>query len=233
MAIVKAKAYIPSTVEYDALEEKYPAFAGGELSEKAKKQGAWESIEYKNKGFYFLRTPIIGSSSTIHGGHVFGVRARGTTSLASAGLRVALGLIYNPKSSLVRGCRNLKLTSKGWNGEKEVYVTSTAPVVKYGGNDYIWTNKEECENGSAKIMSLISLDLIERAVPFAREFEHNDYAKAEELRAQCERVAFKNATMEELKMAVEATMSSEDGYKSVKYNIPHKEDADESENEIV
>jgi len=148
-------------------------------------------------------------------------------------LRVALPLIYNPQSSIVRGCRNLKRTTKVWNekNKEDEKVTSEAPIVKYGKIDYIWTNKEECESGKSKVMNLVSLDLVERAMPFDSELKHNDFAKAKDIRLQCEVVAFENATEEEKAMAVEVSMSSEDNYEKLTYSHPLLENEEESEKE--
>lgn len=235
MSIVKAKAYIPSVGEYDTLKEKYPAFASADVSEKAKKQGAGVSSDYKDKGFYPLRfaSALSRSSTRVAYGNSSGFRDWLYTGNTYAGLRVALPLIYNPHYSIVRCCRQEARTTKIWDIDKSanIVVASKAPVVNYGGIEYIWSNKEECESGKSKVMNLVSLKLVEKALPFDRQGNHNDYAKAEELRAQCERVAFENATEEEKEMAVEVTMSSEDNYEKLTYSYLLLENEEESEME--
>jgi len=224
MTTIKAKAYIPSAGEYDAFKEKFPAFAGAVVSEIAKRQGAGINEDYNGNGYYPLRTRCeddwhfyyVSSGGNCNAGHYkrdgFGL----------AGLRVVLSLIYNPKSSIVRHCRNVFRAAKNYDrtAQRDLTKKSMAPVVFYAGNDYIWTNKEDCEEGKSKVMNLISLELPECVVFFKNPQDPNDYAKAaEKLHAQCERVAFENATEEEKAMAVEVEMSNEDDYEKVKYVI--------------
>ena len=57
-------AYIPSAGEYDQYFKKFRAFMNANLSEKARKNGAFESEKYK-KGCYFLRTAFVCSSCEV------------------------------------------------------------------------------------------------------------------------------------------------------------------------
>lgn len=95
-----------------------------------------------------------------------------------------------------------------------VKTTSTAPVVTFGKKKYIWLNKDECENGKEKTMSLVSLELIARAKPFDKDGKTNDYGSeaAKDLRQQCEDEALKFATDEEKKLLVKVRLSEKDGY---------------------
>lgn len=57
-------AYIASASEYDKYWSKFRAFMAGDVSEKARQNGAYESSDYK-KGYNALRTPLAGSSSRV------------------------------------------------------------------------------------------------------------------------------------------------------------------------
>ena len=61
-------AYIPSAGEYDQYFKKFRAFMSANLSEKARKNVAFENSDYK-KGYYFTRTAFPGSS--VRKGQVF------------------------------------------------------------------------------------------------------------------------------------------------------------------
>ncbi len=211
--ILREKVYIPSASEYDAARRKYLAFMGAKLSEKARNDGAGESDDYI-AGYFFLRSPFLGSTDRVYCGHDDAARDWYYASASNAGLRVAFNLIYNPECDLVRGCRMETRKALVWNPEngKDETVESTAPIVKFGKYDCIWLNKEECESaytkGETAVMQLWTLDLVAKAEPFAENDDHNDYAKAKKLRAQCESLF----TEEELAEMVEVEMSSEDGY---------------------
>lgn len=213
-------AYIPSAGEYDKHWDKFRAFIGAKLSAKAKKQGAYENDTYKN-GWYFLRTPLAGSFNGVSYGIPDGTRVWNYTRIIDAGLRVAFQLIYNPECNLVKGCKTMTQTSKVWddvkgkvysgNG-KEIKVTSEAPIIEFGGKKCIWLNKDECEKGIDKTMKCWTLELIERAVPFDKDGNHNDFGKAKELIVQCESALKEGCSKEELDMLVKVRMRKEDNY---------------------
>lgn len=133
-------------------------------------------------------------------------------------LRVALNLIYNPDSSFVKGCKYLKQTSlvcdEETDGNEE--VNSIAPIITVDDTQFIWLNKEDCEVGTVKTMELWSLELVERAEVFDEAGRHNDYTKAEKLRAQCNRIveelAKRNVEFKELLVPVK--IYSEDDYQT-------------------
>lgn len=207
------EAYLLSAEEYDLLKKKFPAFASAFVSDKAKAQGAYVDSDYEGKGHYPLRTAA-DPYSLIFFGHSSGMRVFYSSSSNSAGLRVALQVIYNPECDVVKSCKNEKRTTLvcNENNGQDENVTSEAPIVIFGKIKYIWLNKEECEAGTAKTMQLVSLDLLERAVPLDINGFHNDYALAEALRGQVNRIAKENCTKEELDMIVPVAMSKEDGY---------------------
>ena len=211
--LLREKVYIPSKSEYDAARRKYLAFMGAKLSEKARNDGAYESDDYK-AGYFFLRSSFLGYLDRVYYGNSSATRFWYFTHDPLAGLRVAFNLIYNPECDLVRGCRMETRKARVWNSRKrqDKTVESTAPIIKFGKYDCIWLNKEECEAAYAKgekvAMQLWTLDLVAKAEPFAENNDHNDYAKAEKLRAQCKKMF----TKKELDQMVEVEMSSEDGY---------------------
>ena len=175
MTTLKLDAYIPSKSEYKKYFDQFRAFMSADLSEKAMAQGAFCSSNYKGKGMYPLRSPFSDSDSIAHCenkphnylkiayGHDFGDIGWFLTPMY-AGLRVAFKVIYNPDSKLVKDFRTEERTALK-HGKKNI---SSAPIVKFGGKDCIWLNKEDCENGKSKEMELWTLDLVEKAVPFNR-----------------------------------------------------------------
>ncbi len=216
--------YAPSISEYDKYFEKFRAFMSADVSAVAKNQGAWVSDSYKGKGYFPTRSPLSESSSRVYSGNPNGVRGWDYSNYEHAGLRVALNLIYNPDSSLVKGCKNLKQTSLVYDKQTgdDIKITSTAPIITVDGIQFIWLNKEECEAGTAKTMELWTLELVEKAEPFSKDGSHNNYAKAEKLRAQCNRIvedlANKDAEFKELLVPVK--MSSEDNYQTAIPQLP-------------
>ncbi len=218
-------AYVPSASEYDKYFKKFRAFMPADVSAVANKQGAWVSDNYKGKGYFPMRSPLPGSSNGVCYGIDYGFRVCGGFSKHDdAGLRVALNLIYDPQCNLVKGCKTLTQTSLVYDKQTgdDIKVTSTAPIITVDGTKFIWLNKEECENGTAKTMELWSLELVERAEAFDEAGDHNDYAKSEKLRAQCNRfvedLAQKDAEFKELLVPVK--MSSEDDYETAIPQLP-------------
>ena len=247
MTTLKLDAYIPSKGEYEKYFDKFRAFMSADLSEKAKEQNAFCSSSYNGKGWYPLRSALSGSASRVFCGDINGSLGWINSHNFNAGMRVAFKVIYNPDSSLVKGCRTEKRTTLVYDEKKEknFNVTSSAPIVKFGGKDCIWLNKEDCENGKSKEMELWTLDLVEKAVPFNRndteqplmsfsecrqkiDEKTTDFAKATELIAQCDRVLKENCTKEELDMIVPVEMSSEDNYEKTTPIYENEDDYDVS-----
>ncbi len=221
MAKIKQKAYIPSVSEYDRAWHKFKAFMGAKLSEKAKKDGAWENKDYK-AGYFFMRNPVSGSSYEVWYGDLGGTRDWCISHNDVAGLRVEFNLIYNPECSLVKGCKKETRTALVYENDNggpaydgngcRKEVTSTAQIITLAnGTKCLWLNKEECEN-PGDIMDLWTLDLVEKAEAFAPNCDHNDYGKADALRNQCENWVENNLSDEEKKMLVPVEMSDEDDY---------------------
>ncbi len=218
-------AYIPSAGEYDIYFNKFIAFMGAKLSEKAKKNGTYSDDTY-DAGNYFLRTALAWSSDKVFYGCYNGARDWSFSDRKGAGLRVAFQLIYNPENSLVKGCQTKTQTSLVYDNGKPEYtgngerkeVTSKAPIVMFGGKECIWLNKEECESGKDKTMKLWTLELVDCAKPYyidGKEEPNNDFGKAKALLEQCESALVEGCTKEELDMLVTVKMSKEDNYEKV------------------
>ncbi len=219
MATIENFVNLPSEADYQEIIKKFPAFASASLSEKAKKDGACENSDYK-AGYYFTRTALPGSSIIVMFVNDVGDLFWDIGDGIGAGLRVALQTIYNPECNLVKGCKEVSRTAEIWDKEKRkaVKTTSKTPVVTFGKKDYIWLNKDECENGKEKSMRLVSLELIARAKPFDKDGDTNDYGseEAKKLRQQCQDEAFEFATEEEKKLLVKVKLSEKDGYEKEK-----------------
>lgn len=245
MTTLKLDAYIPSMGEYKKYSNKFYAFMGADVSKKAKEQGAYCAPSYPGKGLYPLRS-IDSFESGLVDGIIYCIYPSSTpiwvySTTEHTGLRIAFKVKYNPNSKLVKDCRTEERTALK-HGKKNI---SSAPIVKFGGKDCIWLNKEDCENGKSKEMELWTLDLVEKAVPFNRndteqplmsfsecrqkiDEKTTDFAKATELIAQCDRVLKENCTKEELDMIVPVEMRSEDDYEKTTPIYENEDDYDVS-----
>ena len=229
MAKTTVKAYIPSLKEYRELKSKYPAFAAKQATQKAEQNGVSFSINWNNQCSYFLRTPwtIPGknepTNDSITIGHITGKEGIGFPENNQTGLVIALTLIYNSSSDIVKKCKFIEKCSYVDNGANREQLWSEAPVVMFGGNEYVWLNKEECEQGKSQIMTLISVEVLEKALPISNDASHNDFTQAKTLQSQCDIVAFENATDEEMEMVVPVEMTSEDGCEKLTYNFTDKQ----------
>ena len=202
-------AYTRSWSEYYELCKKFPAWASLPISDRAKKQGV-------KRGYSLLRT--IGKPNTL-----FAVdpgsfnRPSGYYSDGHIGETRSFQLVYEPQSEIVKSMQTEEHEAAlGRSEEGQCYTEnykSSAPIVKFAGNKYIWINKEECEAGKDKYMHIYSAEITELAEPV--EDCHYDYGVAIKLRNQNDRIAFQNATAEELAMVIPVEMSSEDDYSKV------------------
>ena len=116
MTTLKLDAYIPSKGEYEKYFDKFHAFMSADVSEKVKKQDDfYDYANYEGKGWYSLRSPWSGSGFVkvgIYAGDISGNLSWGDYQSGRDGvLRVAFKVIYNPNSSLVKGCRTEKRTT--------------------------------------------------------------------------------------------------------------------------
>ena len=217
---MKIKAYIPSAGEYDIVWEKYRAFVVADVSENAKANGAWSSPQHwvnEKAGYYSLRTPRAGSSSQVLCASHEGLRDWYYTHGGGCdmGLRVAFNLIYNPESSLVKGCemvtRECKICctkEKPENRDDKNLITikSTAPVFEFDGKKCLWLNKEACEAGETAIMQCWTLDIVDSAKYFG--VGNIDFGEATELIEQCQ----SQFSEEALEQMVTVEMSKKDDY---------------------
>ncbi len=228
MAEIKLKAYPVSEMQQRKLKEKFRAYSSADLSERAAEEGAWKSDF--GTSWYYTRSARAKSSSYVlcvyDDGAPYDI---GLTSGTDGGLRVALQIAYNPECDIVKNCKEQTRTAKIWNETltRVGKVTSTAPIVAYGKNEYVWLNKEECEKGTAKTMELVSVKLLAKTVAFNKKEYNNDFAKAVELQQQCLTVATEKCTEEEKTMLVEVVMSDKDNYNSAKPNLEKEEEKEE------
>ncbi len=232
MATIENYVNLPSEADWEEIMTKFPAFASASLSAKAKKDLAFENSDYK-AGYYFTRTALPGSSDGVKYVGTDGDLRWTRSYNYDTGLRVALQIIYNPECNLVKGCKKVSRTAEIWDKKKgdTVKTTSKAPVVTFGKKDYIWLNKDECENGKEKSMRLVSLELIARAKQFDKDGNTNDYGseEAKELRQQCQYKAFEFATEEEKAMLVKVRLSEEDKYEKAEPILKTKQEKTHSE----
>ena len=207
MAKVKAKAFLLSRQEFQELKDKFPAYACPYVSERAKNEGAkvWKE-SYKGQGCFFLRTtqtrmesldptePVYHIPKTVfvvNGGA--DCNMWGFTNMNETGLKFSIFLQYKEDSAVVKNVRECAKTGEVRIGGNVIQVTSIAPVVEFAGIEYVWTNKEDCENGKTGVMHLTTVEMVAKAEEFAQHGNHNNFAKATVLRKQCEDVAFENA----------------------------------------
>ena len=140
------------------------------------------------------------------------------------GLRVSTQIIYNPKFASIKNCREIEdevdiydcgdpIWNKGGINRK---ISGKKYIVTFGGIDYVWLNKEECESGQALVMQLWNDKLDIAAYPFDMyEYGRNrTYPSAVSLRKQCFEYVTENCTPEELAMLVTVRRTRRDGYES-------------------
>ena len=211
MGKVLLNAHLPSINDLRICNKKFEAFTSASASQTALEQGLTVN-ERTNNASYFLS-----NSTTLEPGMAIICNHDSLTLFASThsndnGLRVAMQLIYDPDSTIVKSCVEVEKTTKirdSYSSSQYKTVTSKAPVITFGKKQYIWLNKEECENNSERTMRCISLELVEKAVPFS-EKSNNDFVKAHKIHSQCERVVTEDCTLEELEMLVSVKMNNKD-----------------------
>ena len=225
MADLLVDAYIISVDDFDEGWVKVHAFMGKEVSQKAHDNGAWADDKpfFKGKGFYPLRNISFKSQKELcFGGH-YGARDWDESDTTAAGLCVGVQLIYDPTADYAK---SVEVSQTVWvddfvgplntrDGKFErKQVTSTADIVTFGGKEYVWLNKAECEIGDEVTMRLQSLNLEECAKRIDENRITNDYGGdgAKALRDQCQLVVTEGCTEEELAMIVRVRLSEDDGY---------------------
>lgn len=207
-------AYIPSLTEYKNFGRKFPAFLSAKPSKEAIKKGVWQSSVYDGNGYYPLRTLAYSSN-------FYFCDKNGSYNLTlpsydpmNSGVRIAFQIKYSPDLKILSTLKKTTKSSKIYNEEskQDEFYTGVAPVIEFGGNKFIWLNKEKCENYEQENMILWSLELLEKTKPFNDKYIVKDYAFASNLLKQCSDVLKRNCTPEELKMIVEVKLSSKDNY---------------------
>ena len=95
-------------------------------------------------------------------------------------------------------------------------LTSNAPIFNFGGKEYVWYNKQYCENGKDPYMKLIMNECYEPALPFNITTCSNNFADAKFLREQYNRLVTEGCSPKELDMIVPVLISEKDGYATAK-----------------
>ncbi len=213
MAELRLRVYQISVRDLERLLEKFPVFASAELTDKAREQGAFENKGTKT-GWYFTRNKAE-NGWVIYVGFYGGLVSYSPAN-TDTGLRVGLQVWYNEESAVVKSEREEKRKAIVWDkkSKNKKRLVGRAPVVKFGGIDYIWMNKEDCKAGVAKTMDLISLNLIARAKQFGSTDCDNNYDEANNLRGQSEDLVLEGCTDEERAMIVPVDITSADNFMS-------------------
>ena len=211
MAELKLRVYQISVRDLERLLEKFPVFASAELSEEAREQGAFENTGTKT-GWYYTRNKAE-NGWVVYVGFYGGLISYSPAN-SDTGLRIGLQVWYNEESAVVKSEREEKRKAIIWdkNTKNKKGLVGKAPVVTFGGIDYIWMNKEDCKAGVAKTMDLVSLKLIARAKQFGAADGDNNYDRADNLIGQSEDVALAGCTDEERSMIVPVVMTSADNF---------------------
>lgn len=211
MSRIRLIAYQLSVKDVQRLIERFPVFASAELTEEAIRQGAFQDLS-KNAGWYFTRNAAEGKLVTYVG--LTGWCISYLASNSSTGLRYGLRIDYDPKSPVMKTLRCERKRGYAWDTESgtKILTAGKAPVVTFGGIDYIWVNRELCESGMVGEMELVTLKLVARATPYSRNNESNDYKDAKELQFQTQVVALSKCTEAERNMIHPIDLTDEDDY---------------------
>lgn len=114
----------------------------------------------------------------------------------------------------------LKRDRNGFESEKRLFmkmditseVTSTLPVIMFGGKPCIWLNQPEILKKEEETMLCWSLKILDCAIPVDRKDNNNDYGQAIETQTQYHNLLKQGCTQEEWAMVVPVRLSQEDGY---------------------
>ena len=205
----------PSLATIDELCEKFGgAFETADLSIEARDNGAYKN-EKTSSGYYFTRFGAGNRYAYVDCG---GIVDYYFSSAPDSGLRPEIFIEFDPSDlKKVKMVKRIAIIKRGKTSdchdyvEKERLVVGEAPTIKYGGNDYIWMNMEECKSGQSVAMELVSLSLIDKAVPLDRNGETSDYADALEYHAQMDRCVYQKASPQELARIIPVKLKTEDG----------------------
>ncbi len=211
MAEIELLIYQISAKDLEKLLKKFPVFASAELSENARTQGAFENKETKT-GWYFTRNKAE-NGWVIYVGFCGGLIAYSPAN-SDTGLRFGMRYKYEENGDVLKTLHEVKRKGYVWDPKTQTkhFMKDKAPVVTVGGIEYIWINKEECENKEDRTMELISLKLIAKARPFNKSEWNNNYDEADELREQSEFLALFNCSPEERSKIVPVFISSKDNF---------------------
>ena len=218
--------------EFEYRYKKFPAFRNADFTNEATEHGATKD----SSGGSIMRSC---ASGLIDDG-VYCVSNDGSLDTLPAenksmALRPTLHLIYNEDSCVVKTQKFVSRESEVseykndyqyGNCERKRY-NGDAPVVEFGGNKYIWLNREDCLNNKSEVMDLIAKDNLDCARSFVDSYEEEFgdldrliYPCAYGLREQTNKVVFKNATPEELALVCPVFLRSKDEFSKA---VPQKE----------
>ena len=145
-------------------------------------------------------------------------------------LRIELHPEYDPNSKVVKSCDDKLMIMKANNdGSVTEKIVNTAPSVKFGGYSYIWTNKQQCLDGTEKTMALAGYtvhDALSQVVLSNPNVKTPLLSKL--LQRECTKIALERCDEEELKLLKRGTLSRADNYKNWK-EIASLEKKNESE----
>ncbi len=222
MAEFRTLVYLISAQEQVKLLSKYPVFASAELSVRAREEGAFED-QSTETGWYFTRTK--GENGLVLLVGQCGGLISYNCGAKDTGLRVCLRLQYDEQSEVVQSCYPKRKKAIVWDPETKTRqkMSGKAPVVTFGGNEYVWLNKEECELRKDKTMELVSVELLCKAVQLDVNGLNNDYEQAVQLRQQAYTVATLKCTEKERAMLVPVVISDKDGYATATPDLEREE----------
>jgi len=145
-------------------------------------------------------------------------------------IRPEMFLAFDKNSDVVKTLKNKTRTSKVYcnpNGDinfdkttsklADAKVTSTAPIVEFGGRPYIWLNRSECISGEQNLMHIVSEKGYGIAPPFDLKNNTTDLFKARDLVCAYNDEVLKNLTNnEQAKNIIVCEYSSGDSYTKAK-----------------
>lgn len=236
---LKLKAYPQSVAEWLVLWEKFPAFAAGYVSDKLVEDGVLRNDSF-GTGCNFLRNALIDDSiiNMVASVDPYGAYDyKRFVDTGYMGARVAIEVIYDNElfsKTLYYETReqtlvvNVDGTPKYFehpNGGHMTTrdVTSTAPIVTFGGYDYIWLNQEDCESQKSYTMKLVQKDISALSEIFnitdihdiASGIVRSDF-KDSWLHEQYLSLATQGCTPKELSLLVNVKMSNANNYQTTK-----------------
>ncbi|MDE6583419.1 MAG: hypothetical protein K2K31_02055 [Clostridia bacterium] len=231
--VVIVRGYPLSVTEYYKLYKKYPAFSVTVPNEAGLKHGRVH-VPLKTC-LNFTRTAAVEAlfndkslnlkNKVVAVGGKPGELFNEHPAVDYTYVRAAALLVYDRQNPITKefdpetNPQGFKWVTKSLTVEKDgknITYTDTAPVITFGGKEYVWYNKEECENNQSDVMEIVLNQSYERSVPFNTSTGSNNYGETTYFIEQHERNVLEGCTKQELEMIVPVKMSSADGYEKAK-----------------